>query len=164
MQLLILKYGLKAPSATPTKSAGSQEGQENKDMPDTRDSDLVEEGGQFDELRDFMQGMQKECAVLHAACAAEKTARAKILLEMSTLWDEKAAQMKRIEEFTRRVAEKLSVRKRSVAEKGRKEDVVEVKKLNEQVKQFSACVTALEGKEIKCKEPVADHTVTLKAA
>lgn len=47
-------------------------------MPDARGVGLVGEGGQSHQLRNFIQGVQKEDVALHAASVAEKAARAKI--------------------------------------------------------------------------------------
>lgn len=50
------------------------------------------------------------------------------MLEVSTLWVEKAAQQKRIEGFSRLLAEELLAREKSVAEKRHTENAVAVKK------------------------------------
>lgn len=70
------------------------ENQWTKDVPEARELGLVGEDVQSEELRDFMQGTQKENGEWRAACAVEKAARAKILLEVSALWAEKVAQKK----------------------------------------------------------------------
>lgn len=56
---------------------------------------------------------------------------------MNTLRSKKVAQKKRIEEFSRRLAEDLSAREKSVAEKRHTENVVAAKeKLTEMAKQL----------------------------
>lgn len=60
--------------------------------------------------------MVKANAILHAIRAVEIAARAKSLLVVSALPEEKAARKKRIEEYTQRLEEELSVWESSVAE------------------------------------------------
>lgn len=83
-----------------------------KDVPETRDLGLVEEGRQFEEMRDFMSGIKIENAELHSACATENAACTKRRLEVSAPQVEKAVRKKRTKEMTRRLAEKLSVREK----------------------------------------------------
>lgn len=64
-----------------------------------------------------MQSLQKEIVVLHAACATERAAHAKSLLEVSTLWIKEAAQMKSFEKLNRSLVEKLSAWERIFADK-----------------------------------------------
>lgn len=159
------ELGFQAAVAPPEEAVADSTGQGNKDVPETQDFDLVVEGGQFDELRDFMHGMQKENAEFHGAFAAEKAARAKCLLQVSALWAQRAAQKERIEDFTQRLEEELPVRESNIAEKRHTEDAVNVKeKLTEPVKQLSLCVTELKGERVSGKDTVADFNVRLEAA
>lgn len=74
----------------------------------------MEGGGQRDEHRRFMQSLQNDTTVLHAACVAENSARAKGLIELAALLSDKAARKKSMEELTRRLEEKQLARKKSV--------------------------------------------------
>lgn len=67
--------------------------------------------------------------------------------------------------MTRRLTEELSEQERSVAEKRHLEDAVAVNgRVTEQLEQFSARVTELEGEAVKGEETVAYLNVKLKAA
>lgn len=61
-----IEAGFKAASGKPKEAAADPEEQKNKDVNKTRDFGLVGKGGQFDESCNFMQGMQKENADVHA--------------------------------------------------------------------------------------------------
>lgn len=99
-----------------------------------------------------------------AASTAENAARAKRLLEMSTLLFGNAAQKKRIEELTRHLVEELSERERNVAKKRHTENTVPVwKKLTDQANQLSFCATELEGEVLNENETVASLNVNLRA-
>lgn len=136
-----LEPGFEGAGTASKRAVDDQEGQRNKSIPDIRYLGLVAKSGLSDKALDFMQRMQKENAALNISCAAEEDACAKSPLEMSTLWFEKAAQKKRIEELKRRLAEQLSAQKRRVEEKRHTADAVSVKKtkekLYEQVKELS---------------------------
>lgn len=92
--------GFQAEGAKPKKAAANAEGQSRKDRPESHDLGLVVENGHFNDLRDFMQRVQKENDMLHATCAAENAVRARSLPDASALRAEKAAQKKRTENVT----------------------------------------------------------------
>lgn len=89
---------------------------------------LVGEGGQSDELDEFMQSLQAENAALHAACAAGNAASTKSLLELTALPNDKAASKRRIKDLTQHLGEELSARDKYVANKRPTEDAVAEKK------------------------------------
>lgn len=112
-----------------------------------------------------MQGIQKENADLHAACAAKKAARAKSLLEMMALRVEKAAQKKRVEGLTQLLAEELTAWETRVVDERHTENAVTVKeKLTKQVKQLSVRVTEIECEVMNGNETVADLNAKLMVA
>lgn len=92
----VFEAGCKATSVTPIEAVADSDGQGTKEVSETQDLAPMGEGDQSEELRDFMQGMEKENAELHTACAAEKAARAKSLLEVSALQVEKTSHKKKL--------------------------------------------------------------------
>lgn len=98
--------GFKSAGTTPKEAAADAIGQGGRNFRGTRDLGSIVDGGQFYELRYFMQDVRKENSSLLAACAAEKAVRAKSFFMVSTLQMKKAAWKKSIEELTRRLTEK----------------------------------------------------------
>lgn len=148
--------------AAPMEAISNTEGEMIKDVPDTRDLDLV--GRVVSPV---------SCTILCSLCG-KRTMRCTLLvlqkkqlvrraLEVNTLQGEKATQTKRIEDLTLCLAEKLSVRERSFADKRNTEDVVATKnKLTKQVKQLSARRAVLEVEAEKGNEAMLDLNVKLK--
>lgn len=75
-----------AASMAPTGAVADSERLRNKNMSDTRDSGLVGENGQSNDLRHIFLYLQKVNAALRASCSAENAALAMSLLEVRTLW------------------------------------------------------------------------------
>lgn len=101
---------------------------------------------------------------MHAPCTTEKAALVETLPGMSAIRVERAAQMKTIEEWTRRLAEELSARERNFEKSHTKNAVVVGEMLTEQFKHLSAPVTELEGEVMNDKKILADLYVKLMAA
>lgn len=65
------EVGWKSASMALKEAIADLEAQGNKDVRDNRDLGLMGEGGQSDELCNFIQGLQKGNAAMYAECAAE---------------------------------------------------------------------------------------------
>lgn len=95
--------------------------------------------------------------------AAQKEARANILLEVSALRGENAAQ-KKVEELTQHLVEDLSARDTSVTDRRHTGGARAVKeKLPGQAKELSARVIGIEGKVLNGIKTVTDLNIKLKA-
>lgn len=85
---------------------------------------LVGEGGQSDDLRELMQALQGENAALHVTCTTEKASCAKSFLEWTAFREEKNNEKERVQKLTQCLAEELSARERSVADRKHPKDCV----------------------------------------